>query len=109
MGFKKAFKCQYYQGKDGKPCDCPAWTGLVETNLVTGEVRNKEDCVYKLLPSLMVEVIKAANRPAAAVESCRNEIVLGLKRIADNMPAAPPQPLLEQDEHALPAGEHSER
>ena len=107
MGFKKAFKCQQYQGKDGKPCDCPAWTGIVETNLITGEVRNKEDCLYKMLPSLMVEVIKASNRPAAAVESCRNEIAQGLKRIADNMVALP-APVLEQKD-ALPSGEHSER
>lgn len=60
---------------------CPAWTEISETNTVTREERLTKDCLFQLMPRLMVEVIKASNRPAAAVESARNEISDGLRHI----------------------------
>ena len=34
-----------------------------------------ESCGYEQLPQYLTEVVKASNRPAAAVESLRNELV----------------------------------
>lgn len=72
MSYNNAFNC--------KDCSestkgCPCWTELVETNIQTGEERITKECLFKLMPRLMVEVIKASNRPAAAVESMRNVLV----------------------------------
>lgn len=68
---------------------CPAWiseqAGFMETNISTGEERFIVGCFFQVIPKLMVEVIKASNRPAAAVESMRNETTLGLARIAGVM------------------------
>ena len=75
MNYKNAFEC-----KDCPESEkgCPCWTEIIETNLQSGEERITKDCLYKLLPRLMVEVIKASNRPAAAVESMRNSLVANL-------------------------------
>lgn len=54
----------------------------METNIRTGEERFITGCFYQVIPRLMVEVIKASNRPAAAIESTRNEIAEGLHRVA---------------------------
>jgi hypothetical protein len=61
-------------------------TIVLETNAATGEERAVRGCFYQVMPRLMVEVIKASNRPAAAIESTRNEIVIGLARLAGAMP-----------------------
>lgn len=53
---------------------CPAWSdGIVWTNTQTGEERIVH-CSFEALMPALVEVIKASNRPAAAIESTRNEI-----------------------------------
>lgn len=61
---------------------CPAWTELLESNTATGEERITKGCLFALLPRLLVEVLKASNRPAAAIESTRNEIAAGFDRLA---------------------------
>lgn len=72
--------------------DCPSWVGpetgtvIMETNIATGEERPIRGCYYQVMPKLMVEVIKASNRPAAAIESTRNEIAVGLARLAGGIP-----------------------
>lgn len=58
----------------------------METNVATGEERPISGCFYQVMPRLMVEVIKASNRPAAAIESTRNEIATGFARLAGVMP-----------------------
>lgn len=61
---------------------CPCWWEWLETNVATGEERLNKDCGLRAAPVFLTEVIKASNRPAAAVESARNEIVKGFGRIA---------------------------
>jgi len=73
MGFKKAWKCQQYQGMNGPACDCPAWTSLTKTNVQTAEEKTEADCLYKMLPHLMVDVIRTSNRPYAALLEIRNQ------------------------------------
>ncbi len=68
--------CEHCPNKDKD--GCPAWispeTGIVEANSSTGEVRVMEGCFYQIIPKLMAHVIQASNRPAAAVESIRNQL-----------------------------------
>lgn len=63
---------------------CPFWADsgnhFVETNTQTGEERI-EQCGAKVMVKGQIEVIKASNRPTAAVESVRNEIVNGFSQV----------------------------
>ena len=73
---KHAFNCQKCPGKAGDN-GCPMWWTTTWTN-AAGELKTKASCGYEQLPEFLIEVIKASNRPASAIESTRNEIALGL-------------------------------
>ena len=84
---KRAFQC-YRCPKDGaadKSRGCPRWWKTVQTNVQTGETKVWEECGDVQWPVYATEIIKASNRPAAAVESCRNEVAVGLARVASVM------------------------
>jgi len=77
---KHAFDCARCPGKAGDG-GCPAfWETIWERP--TGETKIIKGCGFEQLPLYLTEVIKASNRPAAAIESTRNEIANGLARIA---------------------------
>jgi hypothetical protein len=83
-------KCPQRNDADG----CPDWWEWAETNPATGEDRIQKMCGRQALPKFLVEVIKASNRPAAAVESTRNEIVKGfvaLIEMTQRLPVAEPE------------------
>lgn len=65
--------------------ECPCWSEIVQESAQTGEVRVLKDCIFRLMPVLLIEVIKASNRPAAAVESVRNEMFRGLAMVANSV------------------------
>lgn len=75
MNYKNPFECKECPESEK---GCPCWTEIIETNIQTGAERITKDCLFKLMPRLMIEVIKASNRPAAAVESMRNSLVENL-------------------------------
>jgi hypothetical protein len=60
---------------------CHLWWETQWTN-ASGETRIEKTCGLRQLPLYLTEVIKASNRPAAAVESMRNEMSRGLFAIA---------------------------
>lgn len=60
---------------------CPAWTEYMETNAQNGEERLQRECLFTAMPKFMIHTLQAANRPAAAIESVRNEVAEGLGRI----------------------------
>jgi hypothetical protein len=93
MRFTNGFDCAQYDGKT--PCLCPAWMALLQENPTTGETRILKDCQFRLSPIIWMELIKSANRPAAAVESARNEIDAGFSRLAEVVSSMPP--LLARD------------
>lgn len=67
---------------------CPAWTEYMETNHQSGEERLQKECIFTAMPKFMIHTARAANRPAAAIESARNEIISGFSQVcatlADN-------------------------
>ena len=77
---KNALNCARCPGKRGDG-GCPMWWESQFTN-GAGDVRYVKSCGFEQLPQYLIEVIKASNRPAAAIESTRNEIAEGLARIA---------------------------
>lgn len=85
---------------------CPAWTeGVVWTNMQTGQEKVVH-CALEMLMPAVIEVIKAANRPAAAVESTRNEIVRGFQALAGVLSLSAQQRYLltkamQENSHAL--------
>ena len=82
--------CKHCPHPDG----CPAWIGpehgFMETNVQTGDDRLVTGCFYQVIPKLMIHVVKAANRPAAAMQSFRNDVVAGLAQMIQAMPKALP-------------------
>lgn len=65
---------------------CPFWSDdpLIWENTRTGESRSYH-CAAMMMMQTQKEVIAASNRPAAAVESVRNEIVQGFSQVAGVM------------------------
>lgn len=63
---------------------CPLWWVTRWTN--GSEEKEIAQCGLVQLPHYLTEVIKASNRPAAAIESTRNEIAVGLARVAESIP-----------------------
>ncbi len=80
MSYSNAFKCKKCPETNSKE-GCPCWTELIQTNTQTGEHRTKKNCIFQLMPMLMVEVIKASNRPAEEISHTKNEIVKGFDNI----------------------------
>lgn len=77
-GAWKCNRCPQSNGRDG----CPAWVEYAETNGLTNEVRATKECLFQALPKFLTHTIAAANRPAAAAESFRNELATGLAALA---------------------------
>lgn len=78
---------------------CPAWNdGVVWENAETGS-QKVVNCSFAMLMPGLIEVIKASNRPAAAIESTRNEISKGLHNIAKAMQAIPTRQVKELPDH----------
>lgn len=77
MNYKRAWKCHKCPQNSGEN-GCPCWVELFAINHATGQQEPKKSCLFQALPFLLTEVIKASNRPAAAMESMRNEIMKGL-------------------------------
>lgn len=78
-------RCPHRYRKAGCPCWITEKHGFLETHIQTGEQRIVTGCFYEVMPKLMMHVVQAANRPAAAVESTRNEIVRGFDAIDERM------------------------
>lgn len=79
MNYKNAWNCKRCPQSNG-PDGCPAWTEFMQTSVATGEERLQKECLFQALPVFMIETIKAVNRPAAAMESTRNELASQLQR-----------------------------
>lgn len=79
--YANAFVCNECPGNNG-PQGCPCWVELIETNIQTGEERINKNCLFQMMPSMLVEVIKASNRPAAEIGRMREEVVSGVQQLA---------------------------
>lgn len=71
-------------------------------NASTGESKIMKDCVFRLIPFFMTEMIRSANAPAAAIEQTRNDLCTALGAIASGVHALPKRvndgkPLLDKD------------
>lgn len=87
-------RCPHRYSKTGCPCWITPEHGFLEENVQTGETRIVQGCFYSVIPKLMSHVVAAANRPAAAMESFRNETIRGFGMVAQavgQMQLMPPQ------------------
>lgn len=82
---KTCAKCPHAFRAEGCPLWIDAENGFMETNVQTGETRILEGCFPQVFPKIMAHVVRAANRPAAALESWRNEMVNGFAQIGQTM------------------------
>lgn len=85
--YKNADNCRECPKRNDEQ-GCPWWWEWVERN-DAGQERLRKQCGKHAMQVFMVEVIKASNRPASAVESTRNEIIKGFERLADISMANP--------------------
>lgn len=100
INYKNADNCKKCPKRNDEQ-GCPNWWEWVETN-TTGQERLRKQCGKQAMQTFMVEVIKASNRPAAAVEGTRDEIVKGFDKLADL--AAERLALLQQGLQKLESG-----
>ena len=84
INYKRAFDCSNCPGTSGEE-GCPLWWSYAETDVLTGAERLTETCGLTAAPKFFEHVIRASNRPAAAIESTRNEILNGLGAVANVM------------------------
>lgn len=84
--------CPHKFNEDGCPFWLRAELGVVETK-PDGETRVFSGCQFYdgLLVRWLSHVIAAANRPAAAVESMRNEVAEGFEKMAGAFGVAIPE------------------
>ena len=88
MNYKNAMNCKKCPESNGEN-GCPCWTEIIMENSGTGEVKSVKNCLFQQLPMLMVEVIKASNRPAAEIGAMRGEIDTRMGDIANGMRQVP--------------------
>lgn len=82
MNYRNAWNCKKCPERNDAQ-GCPAWIEYMQEHVGTGEQRLSKECLFQALPVFLVEVIKASNRPAAAAESTRNEIVNGFAALIE--------------------------
>lgn len=83
--YKNAFNCKKCPASNDKN-GCPAWTELSFQEMSTGQIKPIHDCVFQLMPIMFIEMIKASNRPAAAIEATKNEIAAQFNQLAQIIP-----------------------
>lgn len=54
-------------------------------NPMSSEEKIEKNCLFRLMPQMMVEVIKASNRPAQEMGQIRNNLVDGFSKLPDAM------------------------
>ena len=82
--YKHAFQCGNCP-KRGDEQGCPYWWEIIQTNKANGEEKITKGCGTVLMQKFLIETMMAANRPAAAFEGLRNQIVSGFDRIGKLM------------------------
>jgi hypothetical protein len=75
--------CPENDGPDG----CKGWWEILHTHQASQEQKIVKACFLapEMLPTMLIQVIAASNRPAAAAESLRNEIMTGFGLLAEAM------------------------
>ena len=87
MNHTKAFQCHECprNADPERGPSCPAWWEYVATEIASGREEIRRECGWQAMPRFFVEVIRASNRPAAAVEDTRNQIVAGFAEVAGRL------------------------
>lgn len=96
--YSNAFKCDKCP-KSNDETGCPAWQEIVMENPRSGDTTIEKACLYVMMPKLLIQVSQAANRPAAAIESTRNELVQALGNMSEGITKT-----LSQQVNVLPMG-----
>jgi hypothetical protein len=96
--YEHAFECKECPQSNDKR-GCPAWQEIIMENPRTGDTSIEKACLYVMMPKLLIQVIQAANRPAAVIESTRNELVQALGNMTEGITRT-----LSQQVNVLPMG-----
>lgn len=74
MNYKRAFTCKKCPGNNTSE-GCPVWWEVTMANLQTGEEQLVKGCGHAMLPILIVQSVKAANRSSEASSQVRNTLL----------------------------------
>jgi hypothetical protein len=77
--YKNAFNCKKCP-QSSKEDGCPAWWEQAWTDSATGEQVLQRGCGFSMAQYLMVEVVKAAYKPASEISQMKKEVVDGVER-----------------------------
>ncbi len=80
MNYKAAFRCKKCPQSNG-PEGCPVWIEIVIVNSETKHTAIDKNCGFQLMPLLMVEVIKASNRPAEEMSALREGMTMQYRQL----------------------------
>ena len=69
--YQNAFNCKNCPESNGAN-GCPMWWETIATNLATEQTKIVKGCGYAQLPTFLIEIIKAANRPAEELGKLAN-------------------------------------
>lgn len=85
MAYKNAFNCKKCPQSNGEN-GCPVWWEIIHTETATGNEKVVKACGLSqdMLPSMLVEVIKASNRPAAEIGAMRQNVVDKIHELAQS-------------------------
>lgn len=81
MNYKNAEKCHKCPQSNGEN-GCPWWWELMECN-DGGQERLHKTCGKVYLPVILVEVMKASNRPAAELSAMRQDMSRSMSRAVE--------------------------
>ena len=78
--FANAFVCEKCPQTNSAQ-GCPMWWELITTDIGTAKESLRQGCGFVLMPTLLVETIKASNRPAAEMGALRGELVTAAQKM----------------------------
>ncbi len=79
--YKGAFECNKCPMSNTPDASrsCPMWWEFLVTPVGASQSELKKMCGYQALPTFLTEIISASNRPAAAIESMRDDTVKAIR------------------------------
>lgn len=76
---EKGMICPLHKQDTSKVCHkCPWWTRVIGKNPQSDEMIDDWRCAIALLPMLLIEGAQQTRQAGAAVETLRNELVVGV-------------------------------
>lgn len=87
MSFKRAFKCNKCPQTADKS-GCPMWWEIIyeNTNDPTQPPKVEKGCGYQMMPTILIESIKASSHTTDAAYDMRNKVISSVNQFLTKLP-----------------------